>query len=515
MASIITEKFRLASADAFKDSFSTDKYYVFIGKSQSWVSEGSTSDTAIPNPVDSIKPEFLYHDDMLGAKLAGEGQTSFVTPRKNWSETTSYDMYRPDISGSVTSGSYPTKTTSSSGKNNLYNSDYYFATSANRVYKVLYNGDPTQVGSSAIGGTEPESTSSTPFWNSTQTHYLKFMYDVDDLTNSSNFYVTDFMPVANITSGAVSTNNSVADGAIHVFNVTNAGTNYPNGTYYVPVRGDGTTTAIIKLIVSGTSVQAFGPTDGTNSQMFNVGVGYRHASVDLSSTNIYTNSSLTTLISGSTKTNWEAVSSAASITPMVEPKGGHGFDTIKELGGHYVMVYQSFAPADTDITQVNDFRRIGLIRNPNNSAGTVLTDSSARATSAILLSGSITTQYQPDEIITQTNGANESARGRVVEFDATNKLLFYVQENYSSYGLDANGDLNNFSGSGSVIGSTSGASYDVDTTSTSTVGTTSIVSGYGASEIQKDSGDIIYVENRRSIQRATDQTEQVRIVVEF
>ena len=45
MAAIITEKFRQSSATAFKNSFGTDKYYMFVGKSQPWTSEGAATDS--------------------------------------------------------------------------------------------------------------------------------------------------------------------------------------------------------------------------------------------------------------------------------------------------------------------------------------------------------------------------------------------------------------------------------------------------------------------------------------
>ena len=58
------------------------------------------------------------------------------------------------LAGTTTTGNYPTKTTSSSGATTVYNSTYYFMTSAHRVYKVLYNGDPLQTGASNISGAE-------------------------------------------------------------------------------------------------------------------------------------------------------------------------------------------------------------------------------------------------------------------------------------------------------------------------------------------------------------------------
>jgi len=39
--------------------------------------------------------------------------------------------------------------------------------------------------------------------------------------------------------------------------------------------------------------------------------------------------------------------------------------------------------------------------------------------------------------------------------------------------------------------------------------------GVGDPEIDYNSGDIIYLENRAPITRATDQTETIRLVIEF
>ena len=65
MAAIITEKFRQSNADLFFADLTASKYYVFIGKSQPWTSEGATSDSVPPVPVDSVQPESLYFDDMF------------------------------------------------------------------------------------------------------------------------------------------------------------------------------------------------------------------------------------------------------------------------------------------------------------------------------------------------------------------------------------------------------------------------------------------------------------------
>ena len=40
-------------------------------------------------------------------------------------------------------------------------------------------------------------------------------------------------------------------------------------------------------------------------------------------------------------------------------------------------------------------------------------------------------------------------------------------------------------------------------------------SGYSSSELDADSGDVMYIENRAPITRATDQTENVKLIIEF
>ena len=39
--------------------------------------------------------------------------------------------------------------------------------------------------------------------------------------------------------------------------------------------------------------------------------------------------------------------------------------------------------------------------------------------------------------------------------------------------------------------------------------------GYANPELQPDNGDIVYIENRKPIQRASDQTEDIKLIIEF
>ena len=198
---------------------------------------------------------------------------------------------------------------------------------------------------------------------------------------------------------------------------------------------------------------------------------------------------------------------------IIGPKGGHGFDPHEELGGFFVILNTSFEGAETansgDFTTANDFRRVALIRDPK-SAGAAVNTTTLRATKAIRLDSGAGV-FQSDEIITQTS---TGAVGKVVQFDTANNLLFYTQTRYNNEGVDATGNGTAFSGINVITGSTS-SSTGTPTGNTETVNNVSLVSGYATSELDQDSGDIMYIENRAPVNRSVDQTENVKLIIEF
>ena len=500
MAAIITEKFRQSNADAFFADVTSSKYYMFVGKPSPWTSEGAATDSAPPAPVDSIAPESYYWDDMLAAKLISS--KSYVIPRRDYSTSVAFDMYRHDIGGTSTGNYSNTKTTSSSGATNVFDSTMYFKTAEHKVYKVLYNGDQLQTGAANISGSEPTSVNAAPFWQDNN-YYIKFMYTMTT-SEVQNFLTTDFMPVK-------VNANSDANRGVYVFMVTSGGSGYPNGTYYTKVRGDGSG-GIAKIVVAGNSISEFGNNAlSSTSYMQANGTGYSFANFDLAGTNIYTDAAASSAIAGATLSAWNSAT-AGTIKAIIDPTGGHGTDDIAELGGHFVMLQSKLEPADSDVVQVNDFRRVGIVKNPKDSAtNNVATLATARTTNAILMAAGGTGTFQIDEKITQ---ASTGANGTVVEWDATNRILYYVQEKYTNYGLDANQNLTAFSGVNAVTGANSSAVHTPANTSGTTNGVV-FASGYANSELSKDTGEIIYVENRRAISRASDQTEDIKVVVEF
>ena len=498
MSAIITEKFRQHNANQFSESFtetSKNLYYLFLGKATAFTS-GTTggSDSSPPTPGDNPVDESRAWDSMLAAKNITSSDITFAIPRRNWSNGSTFDMYEHNITSS-------NQTTSSAS--NLYDSTFYFVTSDFNVYKVLDNN-----GGTAYSGAEPTSTSTSPF--ALGGYVLKYMYTITQ-SEISKFVTTDFIPVS--TDSTVSA--AATDGKIESFIVT-AGSGYTNGTYYAAVHGDGTSAgtssgAIVRITVANNAIASFGLVAGTDTTVHAGGANYTFGYVNLGDDFIFSDASLSSSTSLGSGTG-------GAIDVIISPVGGHGSNAVTELGGHYVMAATTITQAEDDnFSTANDFRTVGIIVDPTNfGTSTVATASTARQTYVVKFASSSGT-FHADEVITQ---ASTGAVGKVVEFDSTLSLLYYQQESFKGFGTNAtSGNYVAFSGANLITGGTSGEtgspSTDTESVTLANSTTLSLTTGYANPELEPDSGDIIYLENRKPIQRASDQTEDIKVIIEF
>jgi len=578
MAAIITSKFRFHNSEQFKESFSEaapTNYYMFIGR-PSLFAAGTTggTDAAPPTPVDNRRSEAYNWDDMLAAKKIDTTGVTHAIPRRDLdvSGATTYDMYKPNYSAS---------NTATSGATSLFDSTFYFMTSAYRIYKVLDNGGV------AWTAAEPTSTSSVPFTVSGYT--IKYMATLST-TNVQNFVTPDFIPV----SITPESNNNLTSGMLHVIKLTTAGLSLVGGNAWnvaadrtvtnVPVRGDGTG-ALATVTIGGTNGSADGQITAIAVTLG--GAGYTCGAIVAQDIIDQHQTQHGTVLSFSTTPVFEVI---------IGPDGGHGSNPAKELGGHFVLMDTKLQQTEAfDFSVVNDFRQLGILRNPfAYGTSSAFTSSTARQTYAIKMASSSGT-FAVDEKITQTipaqtvstvtvsgsiitvntAAAHQLATGQtvkiaggtfgggvttghigshhitrvdadtftfvvsssrtpsgssptgvsyttfvpqgiVVEWDASNKILFYVQNPYDNQGTDATYKQKiPFSGNSTITGATSNATAVPAIATSSTINNTVFVSGYTNPELQPDSGDIIYIENRKPISRASDQTEDVKLVVEF
>ena len=499
MAAIITEKFRRHNATQFHESFSEaskNAYYLMIGKSTPFTAStsGGTDDSP-STPADDVSGEFYAWDQATALKNIASTDITFALPRRDWANSTTYDMYEHNISSS---------NTTTSGATNLYDSTFYFRTSDNRVYKVLDNNAGT-----AYSGSEPTSESTSPFEIGGYT--LKYMYTIT-ASEQTKFLTVDFMPVS--TDSTVSA--AATDGEIISLIVT-AGSGYTDGTYYAAVYGDGSSQgtssgAIVRITVTSGAIASFGLTAGTDTTVHAAGSGYTYGTVNLGASYTFSDADLSSASSMGSGTG-------GAVQVVISPKDGHGSDAVDELGGHYVMLRATLTGAENDdVLTGNDFRNIALVTDPTTyGTSTVATASTYRQVSATKLT-SVTGTFTADEKISQ---ASTGAIGKVVEWDSTLSILYYQQERYADYGTNSTtGAFVAFSGANAITGASSSAVGTPDSTADSAVtlandNTITFTDGYANPELQPDSGNIIYQENRKPISRATDQTEDIKIIVEF
>jgi len=492
MPAIITNKFRIHMAEQFQESFSeaaSNTYYLGIGRPQPYGTltrpdartDNQGTDANPITPADSVIEETKVYDDLLAAKKIGSSDVSFVIPRRNWTSGTVYDYYRHDYGNRITGTT--TTQTSDSGATTLFDATFYVRTTDNRVYKCLDNNGGATVND------EPTSTS-TSVVTTSDGYKWKFMYTLTAAQQSS-FLSTDFMAVA--TDSTVS--SAAVNGSLDIVKIKTAGTGGTDGTHTgIPIRGDGSVQASCSVTISSGAVTAVTIPSGTAGQ------GYTYGYITLADINSNGGGSLT----------------GTELDVIIPPKGGHGSNAQEELGGFFVMCNQSLEGTEStntgDYTAENDFRRIVLIRDPN-SGGSAASATTLRATKAIKIASSPTPgTFTADEKISQ---ATTGAVGKVVEWDSANNILYYVQTGFTDAGVDSNGDETAFSTAAVITGASSSATGTPDTSVTSTVNNVVFVGGYSASEIDEDSGDVIYIENRAPIVRAADQTENIKLIIEF
>ena len=481
MAAIITEKFRLHNAKEFRDSAQSDgtnQVYMFIGRPLSWADDNNP-----PTPVDSLNDEYDAYANMTALKEVASTDVSHAIIRRDWTTGTVYDEYRHN---------YTSSNTANSGATTLWASTFYVVTSDYNVYKCISNDGNTASTVMPTGtGTAIITTSDDYKW--------KYMYTIS-ASDVIKFVTSDFIPVKTLgrkeavagdvggLGTAAADDNSTqwdvehaaVDGSIEHVRVTAGGSNYgSNGNSNVAISGDGALGSLTVTVASGAI---------TSVSLNNVGSGYSVANID--------NALLRTATSSS--------GTGATFDVIISPKNGHGSDPVEELGGNYVIVNSrlEYAEGSGDFPTDNDFRQIGLIAKPTNKGGNTLsTASTLSALNRLTLASGATMPVVDDYMASAGTVAAGTAVGRVVSVDATNRHVFYLPA------VDSVGNYNAFTSShtlhaGSALGSLA-SKGGVDNVSTA------------YPEIQRNSGDILYLENRGAVARAADQIEDIKLIIEM
>ena len=524
MAAIVTDQFRIANANNFVDSIldTNNSYYVFLGlsnpgttsspvgfgRSTSW---GDTPSNP-PSPVDNQQYLSHYRNTSLFGKKLTSSNVRRIVRKVSWTSNTKYDMYRHDYS------IFNLSPNAQSAR--LYDTNYYVVNSEFKVYICLYNGSHGDIGgaSNVNGNTsqdEPTFTDLEPSAAGTSGdgYIWKYLFTIspsDIVKFDSTEYIvlpndwgtsTDFQIQSVRDSGDSIVNNN----QIKTVYIENGGSGiYKAGTY--DIKGDGTGAQVnIEVDTSGSI---------TKATVVSGGSGYTFGIVDFGHAANAT------------------ISDPAKLITIIPPSKGHGYDLYSELGADKVLVYSRFDDSTKDFPTDTKFAQVGIVKNPEkySLAGTIFTGSQYSSLGSIKLTSAFSGSPTVGTAITQSTD-NGTARGYIASYDAETRVLKYYQDRSLNFGntLDQT-DRNDVTAKANVVSFASTTndispitgSVDIAFSGITTIVGSKQVSlgvtfsgGVAEPEINKNTGDIIYIDNRSLVTRDSRQKEDIKIILEF
>ena len=433
MPQILTSNFKVYSASQFVDSLAgTNSLYLFIGRPLSW-----ENDISPPSPINNEFEDNNYWADSIALKKITPNDVKLVVRRVDWVSGTVYSQY--------------------DNTNPILNTNFYVLThNENNVYKCLFNNN------GALSTDMPSSRSSSII-TTADGYRWKYLYSLTD-ADLLKFLTNNYMPV-NI-DGSIS--STALRGTLDNIVVTNSGNGYINASNInVQILGNGTSA----------NISAIGLTAANTIQYINLdNIGYNYTYANI-------------VISGGGGAN-------AAARAVISPYNGHGYIPSEELGAYYVMINTrlDYAEGAGDFPVLNDYRRIGIVKNPiSNLTSSIATETPLSSTYSLNLSN-ITGTFSIDELIIGGN-TNANAVVLTANVSANTGIIRFVQP----IELCAGNLL--FSIGETLRGNTSMASAKI--------------TNINYPNVKHNTGKVLYVENRRKITRTYDQAENIHIVIEF
>jgi hypothetical protein len=462
MAAIITNTFKqqliqnVYQEVYFPDSSSSHKYYIGIGKSEQW-----DSNEAVVNPANTPRDIRNLRAGLQSIKAANN--LSFVIPRYNWTSGSIYQGYDDNF-------------------NAIPSNSYYVLTEDNQVFICLQQGRGNNgtINTSTIKPSKPSSSSTIPFKTS-DGYIWKFLYSVGSI-RAQAYLSANFVPVEKILDSAtlgrsltlveeeqVLIQDASVFGQIVGVSVVNGGTGYTSAPT-VTINGDGVRAAATAHVNGGAIVKI--ELDSSTDSTMAMGQGYNFASVSFNG----------------------GGGAGASARPILGTDSGIGSDPRIDLRSTSMMFNtKPDGIEDSNFIINQDFRQVALIRDPKVASG----DSDFGGTSGKVLRyfqlQAVASASFKDVVVV---GLTSGAQAHVDDVDS-DKLYFHQSE---LTGFKAFNEGEVVQGGG-VSGTLVASGVDGDT------------NAYTISDIEKLSGDILYIENRAPVFRSGNQTEDIKVVI--
>jgi hypothetical protein len=534
-----------------------DFFYFFVGRTTEWDDEESPE-----LPVDSPRYANTSSRNMLFVKRIEKSDTVLMIPRINWASGTVYDQYDDkygelDANGDVYAAN--------SGALSLKDSQFYVLTDDDHVYKCIFNNDnvdstikPTGTSISAIETADGyiwkfmfkvEASDKIKFLTPEYIPVRKIAgsgdpeFDVNGeidaitITNAGSSYET--APIVTINGDGVGANAtaSVAGGEVTNISLTESGSGYSFA--YITFSGGGgsgaaasvllTATesgtvqedvenaaipgtidrleiisggidyvdgdAAVAIVGDGSGAEAILDIDGEDGSILSVtitnrGSGYTFADVTIAGT--------------------EGV--GAELIAVISPRAGHGSNPQKELFATNVGFSVNLTNDSADLFLNNDFRQIGVVKNPlifdsNNN----FQSSTGNCCYVIAINNPEDVDY--DDIIESDDGGRfivvqKTAAGALPEDTSDSGVVNRIHLLPIIPQISGNSILTNLNQQLS-LGSPIPDSFNIGTV------LNPILVDVLEPEVDNKTGEIIYLDNREFIVRQQDQVEKIRAILKF
>lgn len=461
MAATVTYNFKDKLIDLITSDVDSSGNYYFIGlgRSQDW-NDSDGSGSLVPDAAtDTLRNVRGVVQNLQSIKQVQDYE--FVVPRYNWSTGAIYSAY----DDAATS-------------NNQANS-YYVLTQDNAVYICLQQGRDNA--GNAVTSTVAPSGTSTSAFKTADGYVWKFLYTVGaGLANrylAANFIPTTFVDSVDSASAATlieqkGIQDAATAGEVIGVVVTEGGSGYTSAPT-VTIEGDGSG-AQAKAFVAGGSVTKVEilDSDGLGTPGLQFGSGYTKATVS------FTGGSGT----------------GASARVILGSPEGIGANPRKDLRATGIMFNAKTDGAEGgDFVTTNDFRQVSLLKNPKQyDSDALFTDATGDALNKLVIDTSTYTgTITPDMLITQ---ASSGAVAYVDRFDSD--TIWYHQTEETGFAQFLPAQQITYPG-GSVT-------LEADSA-------TALL----PPEIDINSPEVMYFDNRAAVSRSAEQVEDIKLVIQF
>lgn len=430
-----------------------ETFYVGLGRSEPWPGIGDSASQI----TDILTEEYKFRNSLQAMHRLVAG--SLVIPRYEWKKNLIYDAF--DNTKELID----------------YNNPHYVINDNNGVYLCLRQGKNDQ-GIPVPSTEKPTFVNLHPFELS-DGYVWKFLFTISTL-DATLFMTKNWMPVKK--QGPIDSNSSGIE--IMQFNVQTAAKAGMIASFAVDSGGIGYTNPVIE--VNGTLYpgRVTFTLDSSNASVPGkiLKIEYNPDPSDPTTLHYFTG-----LYGANVSVN-DPSGSTASVRAILSPPAGFGFDARSDLRANDAMLSVRIDGEEPDFLVNQDFRQIGIIKDPkvDSNQGIPFGSLTGRSLSSHSLSTE-TVPFTPDEIIV---GAVSGAQAWVDNADSAN--IWYHQNSTTGWKPFIDGErITELANFGDGI-----------------IGTASI-----PPDVNPFTGEILYIENRAPIFRVPEQTEDIKIII--